>query len=118
MSAAARRIITQTKDLRPLYLGDYHPLTEINTNENQWCAWQFDRPDLGQGLATFFRRESCPYAAMDCHLRGLDPSERYEVTFVDLKEDRIMLGAELSRLRVTVDTMPGTMLVIYRKLAK
>ncbi|MHB8957941.1 MAG: alpha-galactosidase [Pirellulaceae bacterium] len=118
VSDDARKVIQETKDLRALYLGDYYPLTEINTDEKQWCGWQFNRPDLGRGLATFFRRAACPYAAMDCHLRGLDPLERYEVTFVDTEEHHVMSGAELSDLRVTVNTMPGTMLVTYRKVTK
>ena len=56
----ARRAIAELKALRLLYQGDFYPLLEINTSEHGWCAWQYDRPDLGQGFAVFFRRPQCP----------------------------------------------------------
>ena len=45
------RAIQEVKDLRPCWLGDCYPLVPISTDDAQWCAWQFDRPDLGGGFA-------------------------------------------------------------------
>ena len=50
------KAITELKELRPYWLGDYYPLTAIDFDESTWCAWQFDRPDLNSGYAVFFRR--------------------------------------------------------------
>jgi len=33
-----RRMMEESKSLRPLALGDYYPLTEINSSEQNWCA--------------------------------------------------------------------------------
>src|SRR5437763_1110194 len=52
-----RKAIEQLKDLRPFWLGDYYPLSPIDFNENAWCGWQFDRPDLQAGFALLFRRD-------------------------------------------------------------
>jgi len=113
--AEAKRAIKEAKALRPLYLGDYYPLLDINLDERQWCGWQFDRPELGRGFAVFFRRSQSQYAAVDVILCGLDPGATYEVTFVDVKKKRVLTGAQLAHLRVTIDSAPASMLVTYRK---
>ena len=114
----ARAAIAEAKALRPLYLGDYHPLTDINLDERHWIGWQFDRPDLGKGFAVFFRRPTSPYTALDVALRGLDPAATYEVTFKEtyqVRETRRMTGAELALLRLEIAAAPGSLLVAYCK---
>jgi alpha-galactosidase len=116
--AEIRRAATEVRALRPLYLGDYYPLMEIDRDERHWCGWQFDRPDLGQGFALCFRRSASPEAARDVSLQGLDADARYEATFAetyDVKEKRLLTGRELSRLRVEIGKAPGSMLVRYSK---
>jgi alpha-galactosidase len=111
--------ITELKSLRPYWLGDFYPLSEIGTDDKTWCAWQFDRPDLGSGYALFFRRPKCPDGGFDGGLRGLDPSAAYEVTFsekYEVKETRHMTGAALANLRVQIGAAPGVLLVRYRKV--
>ena len=109
------KVIDEVKTLRPLYSGDFYPLTEINTKEDAWCAWQFDRQDLDKGFAMFFRRPESQLAAFDAALRGLDPKAEYDVTFVDSARVQTLTGAELARFKVTIPSAPGSMLVIYRK---
>ena len=48
--------IAEMKSLRPYWLGDYYPLTEINLDEHAWAGWQFYRPDMNAGYAMLFRR--------------------------------------------------------------
>ncbi len=108
-----KRLIAEVKDLRPLYLGDYYPLMDINLDERQWCGWQYDRPEIGRGFAMFFRRSESPYSSVDVGLRGLDPNAEYEVEFVDSKTRRTMSGADLSRLRVEIGDRASSMLVKY-----
>ncbi len=113
-----RRAAAEIRSLRPLYLGDYYPLMETDLDERHWCGWQFDRPDLGQGLAICFRRSASRDAARDVSLQGLDPDARYEVTFAesyDVKEKRLLTGRELTRLRVEIGKAPGSLLVRYSK---
>ena len=115
----ARRAITEIKTLRPLSLGDYYPLTEINLDETQWCAWQFDRPELGQGYAVFFRRDKATSGALTAGLHGLDPKAIYEVTFADAGTKRRMTGADLMHgLNVVIPAAPGSALATYRELAR
>jgi hypothetical protein len=120
-SDLAKAAIAEAKALRPLYLGDYYPLTDITLDEAHWIGWQLDRPELGRGFALFFRRPRSPYAALDAALRGLDPAATYEVTFA---EDygggtaRKMPGKELAKLRVDIPSAPGSLLVTYAKVEK
>ncbi|MCL5098875.1 MAG: NPCBM/NEW2 domain-containing protein [Candidatus Omnitrophica bacterium] len=114
-----KRASEEVKSLRQLYLGDYYPLLEMDLDEKHWCGWQFDRPDLGQGFAMLFRRAASPYLASEIALKGLDPDAAYEVTFAetyDVKEKRRLSGRELSRLRVTLETAPGSLLVRYTRI--
>ena len=113
-----QKIITEVKTLRPLYNGDFYPLTEINTKEDVWCAWQFDRPDPGKGFAMFFRRPKAQSANFEAALRGLDHQAKYEVTLVDSNIVQQLSGTELSRLKVNIPIAPGSLLVMYRKLEK
>lgn len=113
-----RSTLDEIKEIRPLYLGNYYPLFAITLSEEVWCGWQFDRPDLGRGLATLFRRPNCPYASADIRLRNLDRQARYELEFREsyqAKEKRIMTGAELAKLRIDLPST-GSVLVLYRKV--
>ena len=114
-----RRALDELKELRPLYLGDYYPLFDVNTNEQVWCGWQFDRPELGRGFAVVLRRPQSPYVRADIQLRGLLAEARYQVEFresYEAKDKRTLTGAELARLPIEVGTAPGSMLVTYRKV--
>lgn len=110
-----RQVIGEVKTLRPLYNGDFYPLTPINVSDEAWCAWQFDRPDLGKGFAMLFRRPKAAQASFEASLRGLDPKATYEVAFVDTGKIEKRTGAELGRFVVTIDAAPGSMLVTYQR---
>ncbi|MEW6746681.1 MAG: alpha-galactosidase [Planctomycetota bacterium] len=114
-AAQARQMIAEARSLRPLWLGDYYPLLPINVDEDQWCGWQFDRPDLGQGFAMVFRRAQSQYSGADISLRGLDAQASYEVEFVDSSEKRPMKGAELAHLAIKLEKPASCILVKYRK---
>ena len=120
-AAEARRAIAEMKSLRPLYQGDFYPLLEIDGSERGWCAWQFDRPERGRGFAMVFRRDRSSYVTAEVGLRGLDAKAKYEVILAETYEPkpvRTMDGADLARLRITLDTAPASVLVTYRKLPK
>jgi alpha-galactosidase len=113
-----KKVIAEVKMLRPLYLGDFYPLTSVNVNNEAWCAWQFDRPELGRGFAMFFRRPKSPNPVIEVSLHGLDPEAEYEVTFVDSAETRRLTGAYLAKLRLEIASAPGSALVMYQKLER
>ena len=110
--------IAELKSLRPFWLGDYYPLTEVNLDEHAWAGWQFYRPDLGAGFAVLFRRSLSPKTTFEASLRGLDSSASYEVTFAktyEVTEKRTMTGEELWHLHVEIESAPGSMLIRYKK---
>jgi alpha-galactosidase len=111
----ARRLVAELKSLRPLYLGDYYPLTEITPDETRWCAWQFNRPEIGGGFAVFFRRAHSTEASFAAELNGLDPGARYRVSLVDRGQTLFLTGFELARLRVAIDQPGQSSLVVYHR---
>jgi alpha-galactosidase len=111
----AKSAIAEAKMLRPLYLGDYYPLLDVNLDEHHWCGWQFDRPELGKGFAVLFRRSGSPYPILEVGLRGLDPKGTYEVVFVDMNKKQAMTGAELAHLRLELPTAPASLLITYTR---
>ncbi len=116
-----KQALAEVKRLRLYYLGDYYPIFDIGLSEQGWAGWQFDRPELGGGFATVLRRPQCPYVSADIKLRGLEDKAVYKVSFYEtykLKTERQMTGIELSKLRVTMDTAPGSLLIEYKKLSK
>ncbi|MEW6074586.1 MAG: GH36 C-terminal domain-containing protein [Planctomycetota bacterium] len=58
-------------------------------------AWQFDRPDTGEGVVQAFRRPACPEESLTVRLRGLEPKATYELMDDDGGAPREVSGAEL-----------------------
>jgi alpha-galactosidase len=98
-------------------LGDYYPLTPYNLSEDKWIAWQFNRPEHGDGMVQAFRRSTNEETGKSLRLRGLDPSAEYEVTDLDIATPKKVSGRELMEqgLSVEIKTRPGSSMVIYKK---
>jgi alpha-galactosidase len=113
-----RRLTAQWRRVAAGYLGDFYPLTEYSTTRDSWMAWQFDRPEAGEGFVQAFRREKCIFEVGRLRLRGLDPEGRYEVTDLDAGEPRLVSGREIATrgLQVTISDQPGSALVVYRRV--
>ena len=82
-------------------------------------AWQFDRPDLGEGMALFFRRDQSPTPGIEVALQGLDPQAEYEVSLSIIPGQATterLSGKELARQRVTLSETPGSALLRYRRV--
>ena len=79
-----RKLTDEWRAVAPYYLGDYYPLTPYSLDKNVWMAWQFDRPEAGEGMVQAFRRDECGDAAKTFRLQGLDPAATYEVTDLDV----------------------------------
>jgi len=93
---ALRRTIECWRLAAPNYYGDYYPLTEYSPADDAWMAWQYDRPDLGQGMVQAFRRLSCKEETMLFKLHGLNVELGYEVKDVDQERTMRISGRELT----------------------
>jgi alpha-galactosidase len=115
--AGLRRSIDQWRRVAPNFLGDYYPLTPYSRANDAWMAWQYDRPEVGEGIVQAFRRPECGKGSIQLRLRGLDPDATYEVRDFDKKESVSMTGKELMSpgLSVTFSSKPAAALIMYQK---
>jgi alpha-galactosidase len=112
----ARRNIEEQKRLRQFFLGDFYPLTAHSVGLDTWMAYQFDRPDLGQGVILVFRRDESPYRAATLKLGGLLPEATYELTFEDTGERQTYRGRDLAEgLEVVIDRPHTSLLITYNR---
>ena len=113
-----RRLLKEYLKVRPYVFGDYYALTPYSLDQKAWIAWQFDRPDLGEGMVQAFRRPENPVESFTCRLRGLDPKAKYRTTDVDTNIASEASGGKLREegLRVAISDKPGAALVVYRKI--
>ena len=108
--ASVRQLIEEWRSITPYYYGDFYPLTLYDPGNDVWMAWQFDRPDLGEGVVQVFRRPNSIYESARFKLRGLDPEARYSVS------GEVRTGKELMEtgLLVTLSNQPDSAMVIYK----
>ena len=113
--AAVKKAYDECRQVAPLMLGDYFPLTPYSLETDQWIAWQFHRPGLSEGVVQAFRRADAQSETLTVKLRDLDADARYEVTNLDGgRETRT--GRELaSGFVVTLKTKPSAALFLLRK---
>jgi len=81
-------------------------------------AWQFHRPDLGQGFVQAFRRDHSFYESARFKLRGLEANSRYRLANLDTPEAKEMTGRELMEkgLPVSITDQPGAAIITYGEL--
>jgi alpha-galactosidase len=113
-----RRLVGQWRQVAGCYLGDFYPLTEYSTTKDSWMAWQFDRPETGDGVIQAFRRDKCIFEVGRLRLRGLDPAAQYEVTDLDVNKPQRLSGRELLEkgVLVTIADQPGAVVIAYKKV--
>ncbi|HMO84136.1 MAG TPA: alpha-galactosidase [Lacipirellulaceae bacterium] len=97
-----------------MLFGDYYPLTPYTLALDAWIAWQFDRPDVGEGAVQAFRRQRSPQSSIRLKLRGLRSDAIYEVTDFD-KGTSEHTGAALMEDGLEVSLEPrGSAVFRYR----
>jgi alpha-galactosidase len=113
----ARRLLNEYVSVRKYFLGDYYPLTEYNLDEKRWLAWQFDRPDLGEGMVQAFRRGKSPDDTATFQLQGLEPEALYQLTNPDVVGTAEMSGRELQKNghSIAVKNRPAAVIIRYKK---
>ena len=113
-TAAIQQAYTECKKVAPLMLnGDYYPLTPYSGANNVWMAWQFDRPETGEGCAQVFRRTKSPIAAMAVQLQGLQPGKVYSVRDFDHGTLGQFLGSALMSTGLVVQLNARQSAILY-----
>jgi alpha-galactosidase len=113
-----RKLVAQWREIVPNYFGDFHPLTPYSLGNDAWMAWQFDRPEAGEGIVQAFRRAECIFRVAELRLRGLDGAANYLVTDLDVNQPRQMSGRELmdKGLAVEIPDRPAAVVIKYEKV--
>jgi alpha-galactosidase len=115
-----RRGISDWRSIADNYFGDYYPLTAYDPSDHAWMAWQFDRPESGQGMVQAFRRDNSPADSLQLELHNLDPDARYEIKNLDFTGAQTTTGRELMEkgLKVSLPEKLGAAVLTYRRLSK
>ncbi len=112
-----RELTAEWREVVPNLWGDYYPLTPYSLEDNAWMAWQFNRPEEGEGIVQAFRRAESPFVTAAFPLRDLEPDARYVIRDMDLPDTREATGRELmeSGLSISMQKRPQAALVRYTK---
>ena len=111
--------IAEFKALRPYFYGDYYPLTEYSTSDEAWAAFQWDRPEQGDGIVLAFRRPQAARSSIAVQFHNLNPDANHEVIYDDYGIALIKSGRELMKgLAIKIPEAPGSLLIKYRQVRK
>ncbi len=113
-----RRLTGEWRRIAPYFFGDFHPLTPYTQANDTWMVWQFDRPDLGEGVIQAYRRFASPYESARFPLRNLEPTERYTVQDIDTNTLLERTGEELMKpgLAITIEELPKAKILLYKRI--
>ncbi len=112
-----RRLTKQFYATKKYWTGDYYPLTPYSTEDNVWMAWQFDCPEIGEGMVQAFRRAQSVDESRLLKLHGLDPKTVYAVRNLEVDKATLISGHELmsTGLPIGISDKPGAVVITYRK---
>jgi len=118
--AQAKKSMEEFKKLRPYFYGDYYPLTEYNSSDDGWIAYQFDRPEFQDGMVLAFRRNLSTVSDCRIKLHGLVPAGVYAVNFADYGIKTSEIGKNLLEegLDIKIPAAPGSLLIMYKQVLK
>ena len=71
---------------------DYYPLLRPDFENDTWTAWQYDRPEKGDGVILVFRKSKSAMRSADLRMGGVRPGSVY--TFTESGGDTFRLTAE------------------------
>ena len=113
---ALRKHLERFLEIRPIFTGDYYPLTAHSLDKTAWIAWQFHRADLNETLVQAFRRPEATSETLTVRLRGLIPQQRYEIENFDGGKE-VRTGAELMQGHViTLREKPGSAVLLIKAM--
>lgn len=112
-----RQMVQEYKRVRPFFSEDYYPLVPQSLADAGWAAWQYNRPDKGDGILLALRRWDSPFVTADLFLQGLDVDGSYCFTDADNGEQFILTGAQLKQgLKFSIYERRASRLLEYRRL--
>jgi len=113
-----RKLVAQWREIVPNYFGDFYPLTPYSLAKDAWVAWQFDRPEAGEGIVQAFRRDECIVRSVELRLQGLDPAASYNVVNLDANQTCQLSGKALmdQGLLVEIPARAAAAVVRYAKV--
>lgn len=113
-----RKLLAEEHAVRAYFYGDFYPLVSFSLADDAWAAWQWDRPDLGEGMVLALRRQRSPFPRLEAPLRGLEPGARYEWRSLDGGAVSERSGRELVEQGICVEIAekPGSALFIYKRV--
>ena len=113
---AMQKRMQEFKNFRDFFYGDYYPLTSshLNEKEDQWLAYQLNRPSQKDGIVIGFRRSMNTNASITAQLSGLDEKGIYELYNEDDKSRIRKTGRELmDGIELTIHKKPSSLLIHY-----
>ena len=112
------KLASQWRQIAPNYFGDYYPLTPYSIDDSAWMAWQYNRPEKGDGMVQAFRRAQSPIEKVRFKLRGLDLAAQYSIRNLDQPGELRFTGRELAEqgLPVEIKDMPAAVIVTYEQV--
>lgn len=113
-----RERIAEAQRLRPLFLGDFYPLTPGTFDAAAWLAYQLHLPAAQEGAVLAFRRAESPMVAARFQLRGLRAADVYGVEEADSGNTWQATGRQLATagLPLAMDAPRSSRLVYYRRV--
>ncbi len=113
-----RRLIQEWRKTTSYYLADFYPLTPYSLENHVWLAWQFDRPESGEGMVQAFRRPENQETSATFKLRGLEPQSPYELINFDVSGLTSLTGQDLMEkgLLIHIPDQPGAVVITYKKV--
>ncbi len=113
-----RRVMGQWKEFAENYFGDYYPLTPYSLSRDAWIGWQFDRPEVGEGMVQMFRREQSIYESARVKLHGLKADAQYRVTNLDEQVASEASGKDLMEkgILIVLKHQPDSAVITYKRL--
>ncbi len=114
--AALRKHLESYLKVRPIFTGDYFPLTPHSLDKTSWIVWQFHRADLGEAVVQAFRRPDATSETVTVKLRGLAPQRRYEIENLDGGKE-VRTGEELMRgFDITLHEKPAAAVLVLKAI--
>ena len=116
--ALLKRMMTEFHQVEKYLLGDFYPLTAHSLTLDVWVGWQFDRPELGEGMVQVFRRGESPYETARFRLRGLDSGAAYRLRNFDQTNSLEARGGELMEqgLLVSLPQRRSSCIIRYQRV--
>jgi len=113
-TSAQQQAYRECRRIAPAMLfGDYYPLTPYSLTSTVWIAWQFDRPDTGEGVVQIFRRANSAVPAMQFKLQGLNADQVYHVQDFDRGDLGNYTGTQLMGTGLAVQLAPQQSAVLH-----